>query len=107
MPRTTSPPPIAPGLWVIPTSTSSRRDVIGATEQIAAEPLIEAVGGDRDRALALLGLAHGLVDLELSGHFPAGTDIDAIWRAGVNCLAAAASPAPGPSVNDQDESVTE
>ena len=96
-----------PHLYELAARRPLRRDVIGATEQIAAQPLIEAVGGDRDRALALLGLAHGLVDLELSGHFPVGTNIDAIWRAGVNCLAAAASPAPGPSVNDQDELVTE
>jgi AcrR family transcriptional regulator len=96
-----------PHLYELAARRPLRRDVIGATEQFAAEPLIEAVGGDRDRALALLGLAHGLVDLELRGHFAAGTDIDAIWRAGVDCLAAAPSPARSPSANDQDVLVTE
>ena len=91
-----------PHLYELAARRPLRRDIIGATEQIAAEPLIEAVGGDRNRALALLGLAHGLVDLELSGHFAAGTDIDAIWRAGVDCLAAAPSTTPWPPTDDQD-----
>jgi hypothetical protein len=72
-----------PDLYEIAVRRPLRRDVIGATEQFAAEPLIEAFGGDPDRAMAFLGLAHGLVDLELSGHFPSGTDIDAIWRVAV------------------------
>ena len=71
-------------------------------ERFAAEPLIAAVGGDADRAPALLGLAHGLVDLGLGGHFATGTDIDAIWRSGVHCLVAAPSPAQSPPTHDQE-----
>jgi AcrR family transcriptional regulator len=83
-----------PHLYEFAVRRPMRRDAIGATEQFAAEPLIEAVGGDQNRALALLGLAHGLVDLELSDHFPHGTDIDAIWRAGVDAMAADRSSTP-------------
>ena len=83
-----------PHLYEFAVRRTMRRDAIGATEQFAAEPLIEAVGGDQNRALALLGLAHGLVDLELSDHFPHGTDIDAIWRAGVDAMAADRSSTP-------------
>ena len=95
-----------PHLYEFAVRRPMRRDVIGSTEQFAAEPLIEAVGGDRNRALALLGLAHGLVDLELSGHFAAGTDIAAIWRAGVDCLAAAPSPTRRPPADDGSASIT-
>ena len=52
-------------------------------EDAAAEPLLRAVGGDRARARALWGLAHGLVDLELAGRFPADADIDAAWSAAI------------------------
>ena len=96
-----------PHLYELAARRPLRRDVIGATEQFAIEPLMDAVGGDVNRAMALLGLAHGLVDLELSGHFAAGTDIDAIWRAGVDCLTAAPSPARSPSASDQNVLVTE
>jgi AcrR family transcriptional regulator len=82
-----------PHLYEIAVRRPLRRDVVGTTEQFAAEPLIEAFGGDPDRAMAFLGLAHGLVDLELSGHFPSGTDIDAIWRVAVACLATGPTPA--------------
>ena len=82
-----------PHLYEIAVRRPLRRDVVGATEQFAAEPLIEAFGGDPDRAMAFLGLAHGLVDLEISGHFPSGTDLDAVWRLAVSCLATGPTPA--------------
>ena len=55
---------------------------------VAAAPLLRAVGGDPDGALAFLGMAHGLVDLELNHHFPPGADIEAAWRYAVHALTA-------------------
>lgn len=53
-------------------------------EDAAAAPLLAAVHGDIDRARALWALAHGLVDLELAGRFPADADLDAAWRSAVD-----------------------
>jgi AcrR family transcriptional regulator len=53
-------------------------------EDSAAALLLREVGGDIDRARALWGLAHGLVELELAGRFPEGTDLDAVWRVGIS-----------------------
>jgi AcrR family transcriptional regulator len=53
-------------------------------EDAAAAPLLAATGGDIDRARALWALAHGLVDLELAGRFPADADLDATWRAALD-----------------------
>ena len=69
-----------------------RRDIVGAAEAFAAAPLVEAVGGDPDKARALLGIAHGLVDLELNHHYPPGADVEAAWRVAVDALVAAPSP---------------
>jgi AcrR family transcriptional regulator len=84
-------------LYELATRRPLRRDIVEEAEAFAAAPLVEAVGGDPDKALALLGLAHGLVDLELNDHFPAGTDVQAAWDAAVDALAAAPrSAAPSP-----------
>ena len=56
-------------------------------EQLAAAPLVRAVGGDLARARALWGLLHGLVLLELTDRFPPGADVDAAWAAGVAAFA--------------------
>lgn len=56
-------------------------------EDAAAAPLLAAVGGDVDRARALWGLAHGLVELELAGRFGPGADVDAAWAAGIAAFA--------------------
>ncbi|WP_167137455.1 TetR/AcrR family transcriptional regulator [Diaminobutyricimonas sp. TR449] len=53
-------------------------------EDAAAAPLLAAVNGDINRARALWALAHGLVDLELAGRFPADADLDATWRAALD-----------------------
>jgi AcrR family transcriptional regulator len=58
-------------------------------EAAAAAPLLRAVGGDVARARALWGLAHGLVDLELAGRFPADADLGAAWSVAVAAFAAA------------------
>lgn len=52
-------------------------------EAAASSPLLAAVGGDPERARALWGLAHGLIDLELAGRFPPDADLTATWAAGI------------------------
>ena len=75
-----------PHLYELAARRPVRRDIVGDNEAFAAAPLVQAVGGDPDRARALLGLAHGLVDLELNDHFPAGADVEAAWRVAVDAL---------------------
>lgn len=58
----------------------ARERLTPGVEQAAAAPLLTAVGGDEHLARALWALAHGLVDLELSGRFPPDADLDATWR---------------------------
>jgi AcrR family transcriptional regulator len=53
------------------------------SEQAAQAALLRLTDGDVARARALWGVAHGLVDLELTGRFPPGADIAAAWRAAV------------------------
>ena len=80
-----------PHLYELAARRPVRRDIVGEAEAFAAAPLVEAVGGDPDKARALLGLAHGLVDLELNDHFPPGADVEAAWHVAVDALAAAPS----------------
>ena len=76
-----------PHLYELAARRPVRRDIVGETEAFAAAPLIRAVGGDPDKARAFLGLAHGLVDLELNEHFPVGADVQAAWNCAVDALA--------------------
>lgn len=55
-------------------------------EARAAAPLIDAVGGDTDRARAVWAFAHGMVTLELAGRFPADADLDAAWETGIDAF---------------------
>ena len=73
-------------LYELATRRPIRRDIVGDVEGFAHAPLLSAVGGDRDRAIALLGLAHGLVDLELNDHFPPEVDVRSAWRYAVDAL---------------------
>ncbi|GIU86464.1 MAG: TetR family transcriptional regulator [Acidimicrobiia bacterium] len=57
----------------------ARHRLAPGVEEAAAAPVVSAAGGDVDRARAMWGAAHGLVDLELAGRFPPGADIDAAW----------------------------
>jgi AcrR family transcriptional regulator len=59
------------------------------SEDRAAAPVIEAMGGDRDLARAAFAFAHGMTILELNDRFPAGADLDAAWRRGLAGLHAA------------------
>lgn len=76
-----------PHLYELAARRPVRRDIVGDAEAFAAAPLVRAVGGDPDKARAFLGLAHGLVDLELNAHFPAGADVEAAWNCAVDALA--------------------
>ena len=76
-----------PHLYELAARRPVRRDIVGDTEAFAAAPLVRAVGGDPDKARAFLGLAHGLVDLELNDHFPPGADVEAAWNCAVDALA--------------------
>jgi AcrR family transcriptional regulator len=53
------------------------------SEDRAAAPVIEAMGGDLDLARAVFAFAHGMTILELNARFPAGADLDAAWRRGL------------------------
>lgn len=73
-----------PHLYGLLSRQHLHRDRLAAgVEDAAAAPLLREAGGDLDRARALWGMAHGLVELELAGRFPEGTDIEAAWRAGL------------------------
>ncbi|MGW5382448.1 TetR/AcrR family transcriptional regulator [Nocardia sp. NPDC003963] len=73
-----------PRLYEFATRTSLARDRISpGVEDGAAAPLLRITGGDQITARALWGIAHGLVDLELAGRFPADADLDAVWTRAV------------------------
>lgn len=59
-------------------------------EQSAAEPVLQAAGGDPDRARAAWAFAHGMASLELAGRFPPDADVEAAWQAGISALRPAA-----------------
>lgn len=78
-----------PGLYRIATGGPLDRERLPDTaESGAEEPLLRAVGNDRDLARAAWSMAHGLVDLELNDRFPPDADIDAAWSAGFDALEA-------------------
>ena len=79
-----------PHLYELATRRPLRRDITAGAEAFAGAPLAEVVGGDPDRVRAFLGLAHGLVDLELNGHFGPDVDLDGAWRVAVDALTAPA-----------------
>ena len=78
-----------PALYRLTTGRRLVRDLLPAgLEDEVGGKLVEAVGGDGDLARAAWAFAHGMADLEISGRFPAGADLDAAWRAGVRALGA-------------------
>jgi AcrR family transcriptional regulator len=48
--------------------------------------IIALTGQDHEHARAVWGLVHGLVDLEISGRFPDGADLDTTWRRAIALL---------------------
>jgi AcrR family transcriptional regulator len=65
-------------------------------EARAAAPIVQAAG-DPVLARAAWAFAHGMVILELDGRFPADTDLDAAWTAGLAAFGAAGQPDRGDS----------
>lgn len=59
-----------------------------SVEARAARHAVEAAGDDPNRARALWAFAHGMTILELNGRFPAGADLDAAWRHGLDAFGA-------------------
>jgi AcrR family transcriptional regulator len=60
-----------------------RERLTPGAEERAAQPILEALGGDPDAARALWAFAHGMTILELNARFPANADIDAAWERGL------------------------
>jgi len=74
-------------LYLLMTSRPLERDRLPeGLEAAAAAPLLEACGGDADRARAAWAFAHGMTSLELAGRFPADADLDAAWHSGIRAL---------------------
>jgi AcrR family transcriptional regulator len=84
-----------PHLYVLMNNRPLDRDRLpGDVEAAAAAPIIEACGGDADRARAAWAFAHGMTSLELARRFPPGADLDAAWRAGIDALHAPSTTTP-------------
>jgi AcrR family transcriptional regulator len=64
-----------------------RDELPDGLEARAIVPLLEAVGGDMDRARALWAFAHGMVTLEIADRFPPDADIAAAWLVGIEGIA--------------------
>jgi AcrR family transcriptional regulator len=79
-----------PHLYLLMTTRPLDRDRLpDGVEASAAEPLLQACGGDPDRARAAWAFAHGMASLELANRFPPHADLDAAWRSGIAALTAA------------------
>ena len=73
-----------PHLYSLMTSRPlPRNDLPPGVEDAAAYPLLEAVGGDLDRARTLWAFAHGMVTLELADRFPPDADLETAWITGL------------------------
>ena len=84
-----------PHMYRLATERPLPRDELPeGVEARAAAPILE-VTEDPDRARAAWAFAHGMVELELAGRFPAGADLDAAWAAGVDAFE---SPAGAPTL---------
>jgi AcrR family transcriptional regulator len=71
-----------PSLYALMTARPLPRERLPAgLEDRAAAPVVDAFGGDPDRARAAWAAAHGLTSLELAGRFPVDADLDAAWAA--------------------------
>jgi len=77
--------------------------LLPGSEERAVIPAVRAAGGDRDLARAAWAFAHGMTILELNNRFPAGADLDAAWRRGMDSLdPSSGPPGPGRSGDGQD-----
>jgi AcrR family transcriptional regulator len=81
-----------PQLYRLMTERPLPRDELPAgVEARAAAPLRRALG-DEHLARAAWAFAHGMVELELAGRFPADADLDAAWDAAIAAFSAGAVP---------------
>ena len=84
-----------PHLYRLMTNRPLDRDRLPeGVEDSAAAPLVQACGGDMDRARAAWAFSHGMVSLELADRFPAGADLDAAWRVGLGAFRTTAQTRP-------------
>jgi AcrR family transcriptional regulator len=60
-----------------------RERLAPGAEERAAQPIVDALDGDRDAARALWAFAHGMTILELNARFPPDADLDAAWERGL------------------------
>jgi AcrR family transcriptional regulator len=73
-----------PHLYRLMTERPLARDRLApGVEERAAQPIVDAVGGDADLARAVWAFAHGMTILELNGRFPPDADLEAAWAAGM------------------------
>jgi AcrR family transcriptional regulator len=76
-----------PHLYRLMTEKPLQRErLVPGIEDRASAPVLRATGGDVDRARAAWAFAHGMAILELNGRFPAGADLDAAWRQGIEAF---------------------
>jgi len=74
-----------PHLYRLMTAKPLDRDRLPeGLEDRAAAPIVDACGGDPDRARAAWAFAHGMVSLELADRFPPDADLGAAWSAGID-----------------------
>jgi AcrR family transcriptional regulator len=76
-----------PHLYRLMTDRPLPRSLLApGVEDRAAQPVVDAVGGDADRARAAWAFAHGMAILELNDRFPPDADLDAAWRRGLDAF---------------------
>jgi AcrR family transcriptional regulator len=76
-----------PHLYRLMTDRPVPRDLLApGVEDLAAQPLVDALGGDGDGARAAWAFAHGMAILELNDRFPPGADLEAAWRRGLEAF---------------------
>jgi len=63
-----------------------RDSIDPAGETHAGEAIRRLSGNDPISARMIWAYAHGMIDLELKGRFPHGTDVTAVWRRGIASL---------------------
>ena len=68
-----------------------RSELPEGLEERAVFPLLDAVGGDMDRARAAWAFAHGMVTLELADRFPDDADLSAAWAVGLEGISRSAT----------------
>jgi AcrR family transcriptional regulator len=71
---------------LMPERPLPRDDIAPDVERRAAQPVVDAAGGDGDVARALWSFLHGMVINELNNRFPPGANLDAAWERGLSAF---------------------